>query len=306
MARGRMLNRDVCVSLKFHALASDATRLLATWCIAHLDKHGVFYGDPMLVKAAVLPMRADLDHTFVAQALADMERTGLIVLFQAAGRTWQWWPGFAANQPNLRAERESTTFPDPPSTLSGQPAPAEPPIPSEPLSVAEQPGAPAPDQPSAPTTLAEPDIALRTQPRPRRVPRNPRRLTESDEPRLADPRVRAWVTVFGALRLPRLAEIDAICAGIPEDQVNAWTTCLQEWAAEGWRHDNVTGQIERFKRARIQQANATSKRPAPTPKGGTFRRPVVTYTPEQRKAAEERARISIAERANRKARGEVQ
>lgn len=122
MAKGRMLNREVGMSMKFHELQSDTARLFATWTIAHLDKNGVFYGDPQSVRSAVFPMREDVTNAHVTEFLREMERVGLIVRFQAAGRTWQAWPGFAHNQTYLRKDLENTPFPEPPM-FSDAPAP---------------------------------------------------------------------------------------------------------------------------------------------------------------------------------------
>jgi len=115
MARGRMLNKSVCVSVKFHELSNDTCRLLATWIISHLDKHGVYHGDPAIVKSYVFPRRDDVTVEEVDGYLREMETAGLIVRFEAKNDCWQWWPGFANNQVGLRADRETTDFPPPPS-----------------------------------------------------------------------------------------------------------------------------------------------------------------------------------------------
>jgi hypothetical protein len=95
--------------------------LLATWIIPHLDKNGVFYRDPSIVKSLVFPMRDDIPADAVRQCLDAMESTGLFTTFQAGGRSWQAWPGFRDNQPNLHYEREATDYPTPPD-LSQQTA----------------------------------------------------------------------------------------------------------------------------------------------------------------------------------------
>ncbi len=115
MARGRMLNRSVCASVKFQDLPDDTCRLLATWIISQLDVRGVFYGDPVMVKSYVLPRRDDVTADDVRGYLQAMQDAGLIVLFEAKGDVWQYWPGFAANQVGLRTEREVTDFPLPPA-----------------------------------------------------------------------------------------------------------------------------------------------------------------------------------------------
>jgi hypothetical protein len=117
MARGRMLNKSVCASLKFHDLPDDTCRLMATWTISLLDVRGVFYGDPAMVKSAVFPRRADVTIEQIGHYLEAMQALGLIVIFRAKGDLWQWWPGFPENQVGLRTDRESTDFPPPPDAI---------------------------------------------------------------------------------------------------------------------------------------------------------------------------------------------
>ncbi len=113
MARGRMLNKTVSLSMKFAALPDDTCRLLATWTIPQLDCHGVFYADPATVRSLIFPMREDITTATIEQYITAMESVGLIRLFTAQGRRWQEWSGFADNQVGLRADRESSDFPDP-------------------------------------------------------------------------------------------------------------------------------------------------------------------------------------------------
>lgn len=114
MARGRMLNKKISENIQFNTMLPDDTcRLMATWIIAHLDKNGVFYAEPILVKSMVLPWRADITVQQVEHYLMAMEQAGLIVIFQAKGQRWQWWPGFIANQVGLRQDRETSDYPDP-------------------------------------------------------------------------------------------------------------------------------------------------------------------------------------------------
>ena len=113
MARGRMLNKSVSLSMKYHDLPDDTCRLLATWTISHLDCNGVFYADPAIVKSLVFPMRVDLSIQKVAEYLDAMVAAGLITLFKSDGRLWQCWPGFDHNQTGLRKDRENTDYPPP-------------------------------------------------------------------------------------------------------------------------------------------------------------------------------------------------
>ena len=113
MARGRMLNKTVSLSQKFANLPDDTCRLLATWLIRHLDLNGVFYADPAIVRSQIFPMRDDVTTAQVAGYLVAMEKAGLIVIYEANGRKWQHWPGFADNQSGLRYDREKTSNPLP-------------------------------------------------------------------------------------------------------------------------------------------------------------------------------------------------
>ncbi len=117
MARGRMLNKSISESKKFDKLPDDTARLLATWTIAHLDKNGVFYADPIVVKSKIFPRRLDITIQQVSQYLQAMQDVGLIILFEAKDDVWQYWTGFHDEQVGLRPERENTKFPLPPTEL---------------------------------------------------------------------------------------------------------------------------------------------------------------------------------------------
>jgi hypothetical protein len=113
-----MVNNSISRSSKFKNLPDDTCRLLATWIISHLDKNGVFYGDPVMVRSLVFPWRSDVSIEAVEHYLQEMQKVGLIVLFEADGEKWQYWPGFNDNQIGLRADRETSTYPEPPQDSS--------------------------------------------------------------------------------------------------------------------------------------------------------------------------------------------
>lgn len=121
MARGRMLNKSVSGSVKFHNLPDDTCRLLATWIIAHLDVQGVFYGDPAMVKSIVFPRRTDLSAEQIDGYLTELERHHLMVRFEAKGDIWQYWPGFLGEQIGLRTDRETPDYPPPPDHIKEDP-----------------------------------------------------------------------------------------------------------------------------------------------------------------------------------------
>lgn len=127
MAQGRFLNKTISLSEKFALLPNDTTRLIATWCIPHLDKNGVTYGDARKIRALVVPM-LDLTTAQVNEAIAAMNDFGLIRLFNVNGEMWMHWPGFANNQTMSALARERTAFPEPPAELPTPPPPVEAPM----------------------------------------------------------------------------------------------------------------------------------------------------------------------------------
>lgn len=116
MAIGRMLNQSISVSLKFDALPDDTCRLFATWTIPFLDKRGVFYADPAIVRSFVFPCRVDITVEMIDGYIKAMKEVGLLETFEAKGRKWQYWPGFVHNQSGY-ISRELTSFPEPPDYL---------------------------------------------------------------------------------------------------------------------------------------------------------------------------------------------
>lgn len=127
MAQGRFLNKTISLSEKFALLPNDTTRLIATWCIPHLDKNGVTYGDARKVRALVVPM-LELTTAQVNEAITAMNDFGLIRLFNVNGEMWMHWPGFADNQTMSALARERTSFPEPPAELPTPPPPVEAPM----------------------------------------------------------------------------------------------------------------------------------------------------------------------------------
>lgn len=127
MAQGRFLNKTISLSEKFALLPNDTARLIATWCIPHLDKNGVTYGDARKIRALVVPM-LDLTTAQVNEAIAAMNDFGLIRLFNVKGEMWMHWPGFSDNQTMSALARERTAFPEPPAELPTPPSFVEAPM----------------------------------------------------------------------------------------------------------------------------------------------------------------------------------
>jgi len=290
MARGRMLNKVIGVSVKFASLKDDTARLLATWTIAHLDKRGVFYGDPDTVKGYVAPMLAHLTHERVTDILADMERVGLIERFTAGGRVWQVWPGFDHNQPYLRGEREASDFPDPAGvdrataglnpSIDGLNRAAAGFTPAE-VNTREvqdkgiEGNGSANAPPVGPIPFSEPDSMTRaaraagigSQPSPRSAAAKKKAAAQFDIGVLEDaPAIKVHRDVCGYVPMtPEQAR--EIVAGVNGDAETGWRDNLTFWMAQGYRADNFDGQTRRhLEQGKRTQARA--KQPAAAKVGG--------------------------------------
>jgi len=252
-ARGRMLNKDISVSVKFNALPDDLTRLLATWTLSHLDKNGVFYATPDLVKSFVFPMR-NISLDAVSRSLDAMEAVGLIVRFEALGRRWMWWPGFRDNQQGLRGDREQTTFPPPPNLVKTETL-------CEPQLRGNLPDA---SGKSAAEREVQEEVEVQeeggTQNAASAAPTSPPR-----KPRVSgigliytkheDPRVSAYLELIKPEITAGNAE--TICRRVSLDQLETWKGTLTLWAKQGWNRVNFAGMFERFD-TMVNQARFTT------------------------------------------------
>ena len=117
MAEGRMLKRVITTSPRLAALKNDTHRLIYTWLIPFLDVEGRCDGDPRIVKGMVAPLLDHVTPKLIEGALQDMERNGLVVLYEASGKKCLSLERFEINQTNLRKDRESPSkIPPIPST----------------------------------------------------------------------------------------------------------------------------------------------------------------------------------------------
>ncbi len=294
MAKGRLLNQNVCISGRMDALRDDTTRLFATWTIPWLDKNGVFHATPQIVRAHIFPLKDDMTAAHVAAMLGDMERAGLIVRFESGGRMWQAWPGFAHNQPNLRGERERTEYPAPPSTLTvarenpavdGQLPDVRGEKPAElnltKHNLTERGGAPpaadadeeAPDPgpipfsdpPPDPFTKAARDAGIGSQPSPRSKAAKQIAAAKFDLGTLEDaPAIKVHRDVCGYT--PMTGQVaNRIISEVDGTAETAWRTELRFWMGKGYRPDNYDGQL----RYHATEAKRAQARTPTTPAGKT-------------------------------------
>jgi len=228
MARGRMLNSSISQSRKYQDLGDDTHRLLATWCLAHLDYNGVMPADPSLFRAMVCPWRIDLSNMDIEEAIEGMVKVQLIVTWEEEGRTWLWFPHFRDNQVGLRPEREAASnCPLPPEWLE------------------DTYGWLPEGRTTDPAYIRGPDDVPDTPPGPK--PRRNRSKQNVERP--------AAVEVFRSVhkRYPRKATWARIesAIGDNEDNLAFWKQVCEKWSLLGWKPDNLDGQIDYFNRRQL-------------------------------------------------------
>lgn len=314
MAIGRLLNRKVVLSVAMHTLPDDTARLLATWMIPQLDKNGVFYADPAVVRSLVFPMRPEVSIDAVSRILDAMEAAGLIVRFEALGRRWLSWPGFAENQPGLRQDRERTDFPEPPNLSERSISGTLPTFARENPAIAGSPRDFSRENPekSREKPAEEKGIEEESEEEERGNAREARPLAPSRRQSRGfggvvlthhdDPRVAAYLSTIRG----EITETNAglILGRVLLPDLDVWQETLTTWAANEWRADNFAGLFERFDSARNGK-RIRAAIPAHTRvnvRGKPIILPQVTdLSSADFAAAEERARAQRAERAARKA-----
>jgi hypothetical protein len=121
VAKGRFISKGISQSDQVAALSSDRARLMFTWMIPHADVHGQLPAHPLKLKGQVLTM-LDVSAAEVEEALQEMERVGLVRLYEVEGTRYLWFPGWSRHQ-KTNPEREGHPFPGHPwqqDPLEGQ------------------------------------------------------------------------------------------------------------------------------------------------------------------------------------------
>jgi len=114
MAEGRMLKRNVSDSRRLAELQSDSARLLWTWILPYLDVEGRFYADPVILKGKVVPRIKTITEANISSFLTEMERVGLIKIYEVDGEKYLQYRKFETYQSGLRKDREVVRIPKPP------------------------------------------------------------------------------------------------------------------------------------------------------------------------------------------------
>jgi len=114
MAKGRFISNSICLDKVVNDLDDPWSILAFTWLVTHADREGRTYGDPAIVRSKVFPRRTDVTIDQIERYIKAWHDAGLIVLYEADGDKFIYFPGFEKNQVGLQKERETPSIiPDP-------------------------------------------------------------------------------------------------------------------------------------------------------------------------------------------------
>ncbi len=114
MPDGRFLNKRVSYSEQLGRV-SLAADLLFMKCIAHLDVAGRITGNPVLLKALVVPLRAEITAETIPGLISELESAcghegdPLVRSYEVNAQAVVEFPGFARQQKGLKADREAAS-----------------------------------------------------------------------------------------------------------------------------------------------------------------------------------------------------
>lgn len=105
MAQKRMLNKSISLSSQVNKL-SLKHKLIFTWCIPHLDDHGLLDSDPEVIKATVVPMVKDINLADIRSFIAVCVNGKLIEEYQDC----IFFAGFENHQSISEEKRSKSKF----------------------------------------------------------------------------------------------------------------------------------------------------------------------------------------------------
>lgn len=120
MADGRFVAKRISLSEQLGRVSWQAD-LLFTKCIPHLDVAGRLTGNPVLLKAQVVPLRAEIGVESIPGLINELtasvghEGEPLVIAYEVSGQPVLYFPGFRRIQKGLRPDREAESrLPPPP------------------------------------------------------------------------------------------------------------------------------------------------------------------------------------------------
>jgi hypothetical protein len=99
--------KRICQSKKIANLKTDGARLLYTWLIPNADINGCFSGEVDVIKGQIFTRLKKSDKV-VHEYLDDLDKNGLILLYENEGDIFLIIPDFADKQPCLNPTKEAT------------------------------------------------------------------------------------------------------------------------------------------------------------------------------------------------------
>jgi len=107
MARGRFIEKKICIDKTVNELSCFESMLGFTWLITHLDCDGRTYGDPAVVRSFVFPRRNDITIEQMTSFIQEWHDAGLIIWYEVNGDKYIYFPKFKIYQIGLNPKREA-------------------------------------------------------------------------------------------------------------------------------------------------------------------------------------------------------
>ena len=105
----RLLKEGIRTSKKINGLSDFEFRTWA-YLITYVDDYGRGSADPELLKGFVFPRRKEVREQDIRKALAALERTGSILLYDVAGEPYFCFPNWSEHQ---RIQTKKSKYPAP-------------------------------------------------------------------------------------------------------------------------------------------------------------------------------------------------
>ena len=105
----RLLMEGIRTSMKINSLSDFEFRTWA-YLITYVDDYGRGSADPELLKGFVFPRRKEVREQDIRKALAALERTGSILLYDVAGEPYFCFPNWSEHQ---RIQTKKSKYPAP-------------------------------------------------------------------------------------------------------------------------------------------------------------------------------------------------
>lgn len=107
----RIIREGMIESEQVNQLTADAERFFVRLMLK-ADDFGRFTGNPLLIKAALFPLKPEVRITDISRWIAECEKAGLVRCYQFSGKPYLAIPRFGQ-----RTRAEKSKYPDPPFSV---------------------------------------------------------------------------------------------------------------------------------------------------------------------------------------------